>query len=64
VQDRFEEFCDELAARFGWKLGEPMHANRTVPEQVSASFRARIERDNAMDLELYEYARDLVAARA
>ena len=64
VQDHFEEFCDELSARFGWRLGEPMHANRTVPERVPSSFRNRIERDNATDLELYEYARDLVAARA
>jgi Sulfotransferase family len=64
VQERFEEFCDELAARFEWRLGAPMHVNRTEPDGVSGELRARIAYDNAMDVELYEFARGLVGKRA
>ena len=41
-----------------------MHANRTDGEDASPAFRARIARDNAMDVELYEFARELVAQRS
>ena len=62
LQDHFEEFCDKLTRRFGWDLGEPAHVNRTEPMAVSDDFRKRIAHDNAMDVELYEFARDLVGA--
>ena len=61
IQERFEEFCDELERRFGWDLGPPQFANRTQPKEVSDAFRARIAEDNAYDLELYEFARDELA---
>ena len=61
VQERFEEFCAELERRFGWDLGPPLFANRTTPFEVSEEFRARIAADNALDVELYEYARDELA---
>jgi Sulfotransferase family len=63
-QERFEDFCDELAARFGWDLGELQTINTSAPVEVSESFRARIVEDNAMDRELYEFARQLRAADA
>ena len=56
VQEHFEELCDELARRFGWNLGEPRHANRTMPVEVSDDFRERIATDNALDVELYQFA--------
>ena len=28
LQERYEEFCDELSARFGWDLGEPERVQR------------------------------------
>ena len=56
VQEDFEEFCDELAQRFDWNLGAPRMANRTTPCAVTDDFRARIAHDNALDVELYEYA--------
>jgi Sulfotransferase family len=59
LQERFGEFCDDLQQRFGWQLGRSVHANRTEPVAVPARFRARIAEDNAMDVELYEYARCL-----
>jgi hypothetical protein len=61
VQERFEEFCTELERRFGWDLGPSMFANRTQPVDVSDAFRARIVEDNALDVELFEYARDRLA---
>jgi hypothetical protein len=61
VQDRFDEFCSELEQRFGWELGPPLFANRTTPFEVSDAFRDRIAEDNALDVELYEYARDELA---
>jgi hypothetical protein len=63
LQEEFEQFCLELERRFGWPLGGPFFANRTKPVEVSESFRQRIERDNAMDVELYEHARALMRSR-
>ena len=63
VHDHFEEFCTELVSRYGWALGEPLFANRTTTEAAPASLRARIAADNAMDVELFEYARDLYERR-
>ncbi len=63
LHDEFDDFCAELERRFGWQLGEPLYANRTPAEDASASLRARIATDNALDLDLYEYARELYTAR-
>jgi hypothetical protein len=63
VQEDFEPFCAELEARFGWDLGPPVVANDTPHEPVSDAFRQRIASDNALDVELYRYACELVAAR-
>jgi hypothetical protein len=63
LHDRVDEMCGVLTERFGWRLGEDVHANTTEPVEVSASFRRRIAADNADDAELYEYARELWAQR-
>jgi hypothetical protein len=64
LQDRFEEFCDELESRFEWKLGSPHRANRSVRDElVSDELRARIAADNAFDVEFFAFARDLYEAR-
>jgi len=60
VQEDFEGFCTQLEARFGWPLGAPFHANRTDEVEVDPAFRARIAADNAMDVELYAHACDLL----
>jgi hypothetical protein len=60
VQEHFEDFCKELSARFGWDLGDPETVNVTAPEEVPESFRARIAEDNAFDVELYEFASELL----
>lgn len=60
LQEQFEDFCDELTARFGWRLGAPEIVNATAQVEVSQSFRARIAEDNALDVELYEFAKRMV----
>ena len=56
-QEHFEDFCAELVHRFGWDLGPAIFMNRTGPVAVSDTLRARISEDNALDLQLYEFAR-------
>ena len=63
LQDRLEDFCTELTARFGWDLGAPLHANRTAAEDAPAALRARIAADNALDIELWHHAREVWTAR-
>ena len=64
TQEHFEDFCLELEQRFGWTLGQPLWANRTQPDEIPDSLIERIREDNALDLELYEFARDLCEERA
>ncbi len=56
LQHDLEGFAQRLAQRFGWKLGPIVHENVTRPAEVPDSFRKRIAEDNALDMELYEYA--------
>ena len=60
LQEHFEDFCEELSARFGWRLGDPERVNATMPAEVPESLRARIAEDNAFDVELYEFASELL----
>ena len=59
LQERFDEFCADLEATFGWDLGDPLFMNRTRPAEATAALRDRIARDNASDLALYRFACDL-----
>ena len=61
---RFEDFCDELTRRFGWDLGEPTaRKNVSAPAEAPDELRSRIAEDNQLDMELYEFAEELVASR-
>jgi Sulfotransferase family len=62
LHDGLDAVCAELSQRFGWELGDPVHANRTAPIDAPASLRERIATDNALDIELYEHARRLVTS--
>ena len=64
VQERFDSFGDELARRYGWDLGAAVTANTTSEVPVSDEFVARIAKDNAMDIELYDFAVSLLDRRA
>jgi hypothetical protein len=63
LQDRLEEFCDELRFRFQWELGDPVHANRGPQDDVPDDLRALIATDNAMDIEFFEFAGGLYERR-
>jgi hypothetical protein len=64
VQERFEDFCDDLNREFGWHLGrEPAWANPSTAIDVSDAFRQRIAEDNAADVELYDLALKIVEGR-
>jgi hypothetical protein len=63
LQPRFEDLCTELTGRYGVDLGSPMRSNATDPIPASRTLSERIERDNALDMELYEFATDLYAER-
>jgi hypothetical protein len=56
LQHRLDEFCGELASRYGLVLGEPVRSNTTDPVDVPPGLADRIAEDNALDMELYDYA--------
>jgi hypothetical protein len=65
LQSDFASFCTRLEMKFGWdlKMDAPVRWNRTTPTPVSDWFRAHIAHDNAIDVELYQFAESLVAGR-
>jgi hypothetical protein len=56
LQEHFEEFCHELVRRFGWDLGPPRFANRSLASAADDGLRERIAEDNQLDVELYRFA--------
>ncbi len=56
LQHRLDEFCVELEARYGLDCGEPRRSNTTEPRDDDQALRDRIAEDNALDVELYQYA--------
>jgi hypothetical protein len=63
LHDRFEEFCAELAGRYALDVGKPLRSNTTEPGEVPDSLIERIAEDNALDMELYNYACSLYKER-
>jgi hypothetical protein len=63
VQPHFEDLCDELGARYGLHLGEPLHSNTTEPADAPDDLVARIVADNALDMALYDFATGVLAGR-
>jgi Sulfotransferase family len=64
LQERFDEFCDELGRRFGLVVGPPLRTNTTEPVEVPAGLEDRIAEDNALDMDLYHFARRLYEERS
>lgn len=64
LQEDFARFCADANRCFGWSLGPPLHMNRTQRADVPEALRERIVRDNALDLELYAFARTLHSERS
>jgi hypothetical protein len=59
LQEHFDDFVAELTRRFGWRLGHSVRHNQTERVPTSKAFRERIAEDNALDIELYDFARTL-----
>jgi hypothetical protein len=66
LAEHFDDFLDCLRLRFGfWANGldRGLRVNASeIQEDVPRSFRARIAQDNCLDIELYEYGRELVVS--
>ena len=56
LQERFDELCADLGQRFDLEVGPPMRTNTTEPAEPPPGLVARIEDDNALDMELYAHA--------
>ncbi len=64
LTEQYGEFLGMLRARFGWRLSEDARMNAVREHHDEPPhLRDRITADNAIDLEFYEYARELVAER-
>ena len=64
--ENFQEFLRETQERFGWRIVQGARKNATPDadiEPVDPGLRRRIAADNAIDIEFYEYAKELVASR-
>ena len=61
VTERIDLFAEHLGRRLGGSLGELGRHNESQPEDPHRfeGLRARVHADNALDLELYERAREL-----
>jgi hypothetical protein len=66
VQDRFGDYLDVLAQRYGWETFEPRSKVNPVrpAEEVSAELRETILAHNWLDSELYELAQNAAGAPA
>lgn len=56
LQEHFDEFCEELGGRYGFDVGAPLRTNTTETTAAPPGLAERIADDNALDMELYEYA--------
>jgi hypothetical protein len=66
LTERYDDFLGTVAERFGWRVKRDARLNASPGDDgppVSTWLRRRIAEDNAIDVELYEHARELVAAR-
>jgi hypothetical protein len=64
LQEDFEGFCQQLSVRFDWRVAEAAPHRPRTPCALRPDFRDRILADNADDVELYTFARSLVAERS
>lgn len=56
LQHRLDEFCNQLAARYGLTVGPPTRSNTTESDHVPEGLIERIVEDNKLDVELYDWA--------
>jgi hypothetical protein len=63
VQSDLSGFVADLAATFGWDLGEPPRVNTTEAEDVDPALLGLVVKDNQLDADLYAHALLLAAER-
>jgi hypothetical protein len=64
LQEHYPTFVDDVRRQLGWTIGTVYDLQVSLVDvEISDSFRARIEEDNAADLQLYEHARQVWTAR-
>jgi hypothetical protein len=63
LQEHFDAFCDELGSRYGLDVGTPLRTNTTEAIEAPPGLADRIAEDNALDVQLYEYACRLYGER-
>jgi len=61
VTEHYDRFLKRLADEYAWKVKSVPHRHSGEEDAISPEFRDRIARDNAFDMELYDYARSLSA---
>jgi hypothetical protein len=59
VTEHYDRFLQQLADRYGWHIKDIPHRHVGEMDAISPEFRNRIATDNAFDIELYEYAKQL-----
>jgi len=65
LTERYNDFLDRLRDRYGWHVKRDARVNAAPDDgaRVTRALRRRITEDNAIDMELYDFATELVAAR-
>ena len=64
IHEQYDDFLDRVVDRFGWeRRNVPRRRVGRRPVEAAASLRRRIEADNAADMELYTYAREILRTR-
>ncbi len=63
LQPRFEEFWLRIAGRFDLDVGASKNSNATRFEDTPPGLEERIMRDNALDVALYEFAKQVYCER-
>ena len=68
ITERYAAFVEELRSQFGWwPSGAHADARANVSTEewpASSALRGRIAGDNRYDMDLYDYARELIEGRA
>ncbi len=55
----YEQFLQLLHSRYGWKITAAPHRHAGEHESISTDLIKKIAEDNALDMELYDYAKTL-----
>lgn len=63
LHERFDEFPTELQRRYGWSDGTVGRRRVGEPYEASSELLRRIADENACDMALYEFARNLCSER-